>query len=142
MYVGARSRTRVSSSFNEEFEVKVGVHHATVLSPLLFVIVLEAVSCKFHVGCPWEMLRVDDLVILAETSGGLMTKMVVWKDGLESKGLKMNMGNTRVKISGRDLYTCAVCRKGVRKNSIFCSICSFQVHSKCSDISRRLVLRF
>ena len=40
MYVGARSIARVNSSFSEEFEVKVGVHRGSVLSPLLFIIVL------------------------------------------------------------------------------------------------------
>ena len=57
------------------------------------------------------------------------------------------MEKTRVMILGRDLHTlqtfdkypCAVCRKGVGKNSIFCSGCSFQVHKKCSDIRVRLV---
>ena len=51
--LGARNTTRVSSSFSEEFEAKVGVHQESVLSPLLFIIVLEALLCKFHVGCPW-----------------------------------------------------------------------------------------
>ena len=54
--------------------------------PLLFIIVLEALSCKFHVGRPWEMLYTDDLVILAETFEGLNTKIAVWKNGLEPKG--------------------------------------------------------
>ena len=49
--VGARSRTRVNSSFSEEFEVKVGVDQGSVLSPLLFIIVLEALSREFRVGC-------------------------------------------------------------------------------------------
>ena len=142
MHVGARSRTRVKSSFSEEFEVKVGVHQRSVLSPLLFIIVLEALSREFRVGCPWEMLYVDDLVILAETFEGLITKMAVWRNGLESKGLKTNMGKNNVMISGRDLHTlqtCAVYRKGVRKNSIFCSGCSFWVHKKCSNIPGRIV---
>ena len=51
------------------------------------------------------MRYADDLVILAETFEGLMTKIAVWKNGLESKGLKANMGKTRVMISGRDLHT-------------------------------------
>ena len=79
------------------------------------------------------MLYADDLVILAETFESLMTKMAVWKNGVELKGLKVNMGKTKVMISGRDLHTlqtsgkypCAVCRKSVGKNSIFCSGCSF-----------------
>ena len=133
MYVGARSRTRVNGSFSEEFEVKVGAHQRSVLNPLLFIIVLEGLSCKFRVGCLREMLYADDLVILAETFEDLMIKMAVWRYGIESKGLKVNMGKTKVMISGRDLhilqisdkYPCAVCRKGVGKNSIFCSGCSF-----------------
>ena len=71
------------------------------------------------------MFYADDLVILAEMFEGHMTKMAVWENDLESKGLKVNMGKTKVMISGRDLHTlqtsgkypCAVCMKGVRKNS-------------------------
>ena len=50
-------------------------------------------------------------------------------------------------ISSRDLHTlqtsgkypCAVCRKGARKNPIFCGGCSFWVHKKCSNIPGILV---
>ena len=51
------------------------MHQGSILSPLLFIIVLEAGA--FCVGSPWEMLYVDDLVILAETFEDLMIKMVV-----------------------------------------------------------------
>ena len=57
IYVGAKCGTRVSSSFSEEFDVKVEVHQgASVLSHLLFITVLETLSREFHVGCPWEIL--------------------------------------------------------------------------------------
>ena len=36
MYVGVRSRIHVNSTFIEEFEVKVAMHHGSVLGPLLF----------------------------------------------------------------------------------------------------------
>ena len=42
MYANARSRVLVGEGYSEEFEVKVGVHQGSVLSPLLFIIVLEA----------------------------------------------------------------------------------------------------
>ena len=42
MYNNARSWVRVGSEYSEEFEVGVGVHQGSVLSPLLFIIVLEA----------------------------------------------------------------------------------------------------
>ena len=44
MYSNSRSRVRVGEGYSEEFEVKVGVHQGSVLSPLLFIIVLEALS--------------------------------------------------------------------------------------------------
>ena len=42
MYANAQSR--VGDGYSEQFEVKVGVHQGSVLSPLLFIIVLEALS--------------------------------------------------------------------------------------------------
>ena len=52
MYANARSRVRVGEGFSKEFEVKVGVHQGSVLSPLLFIIVLEALSPEFRAGVP------------------------------------------------------------------------------------------
>ena len=52
MYSNARSRVRVGDSYREEFEVTVGVHQGSVLSLLLFIIVLEALSRHFRVGVP------------------------------------------------------------------------------------------
>ena len=48
-----------------EFGVRGGVHQGSVLSPLLFIIVLEALSREFRTGCPWELLYTDDLKISA-----------------------------------------------------------------------------
>ena len=42
----------VSEGYSEEFEVKVGVHQGSVLSPLLFIFVLEALSREFCSGVP------------------------------------------------------------------------------------------
>ena len=52
MYSNARSHVRVGEGYSEEFEVKVGVHQGSVLSPLLFIIVLEALSHQFRRGGP------------------------------------------------------------------------------------------
>ena len=67
MYANANSRVRVGGGLSENIEVKVGVHQGSVLSPLLFIMVLEALSREFHAGVPWEDLYADDLVIIAET---------------------------------------------------------------------------
>ena len=56
MYSNARSRVRVNGQYSEEFGVGVGVHQGSVLSPLLFILVLEALSREFRSGVPWELL--------------------------------------------------------------------------------------
>ena len=66
LYENARSRVRVNDTFSDEFEVKVRVHQGSVLSPLLFIKVLEALSLEFRSGCPWELFYADDLVLIAE----------------------------------------------------------------------------
>ena len=143
MYADARNRTHVSSAVREEFEVKVWVHHRSVLSPLLFIIVLEALSCKFCVGCPWEMLYADDLVILAETFEGLMTKMAVWKNCQESKGWNVNMGKPKVDISihckplENNFVQYAAKVSGRTQSSVV--EFRFGFTKKCSDIPGRLV---
>jgi len=43
------------------FEVKLGMHQGSALIPLLFVIVMEAISREFRVALPWELLYADDL---------------------------------------------------------------------------------
>ena len=42
IYANARSHVCIAEGCSEEFEVKVGVHQGFVLSPLLFIIMLEA----------------------------------------------------------------------------------------------------
>ena len=42
MYRNARSRVRTDGVFRDDFLVQVGLHQGSVLSPLLFIIVLEA----------------------------------------------------------------------------------------------------
>ena len=76
--------------------VKVGVHQGSVLSPLLFVIVLEALSREFREGLPMELLYADDLVLMAETEELLVEKMRRWKAGMEEKGLRVNRERLRL----------------------------------------------
>ena len=67
MYCEVKSKVRVDNCFSDSFNVNVGVHQGSVLSPLLFIIVLEALSHEFRTGCPWKLLYAGDLVIIAET---------------------------------------------------------------------------
>ena len=121
MYANARSRVSVNGQLSKEFEVKVSVYQGSVLSPLLFILVLEALSREFPTGVHWELLYADDLVIIANSLEDLITCFKALKDGMEKKRLKVNIPKIVFMIFGTGLddlkdsgtYPCLVCREGV-----------------------------
>jgi len=64
------------------FEVKAGMHQGSALCPLITVIVMEAISREFRVVLTWELLYVDNLVVIAETEE---ERLNVWKENVESE---------------------------------------------------------
>jgi len=71
------------------------MHQGLALSPLLFVIVITAISREFMVALPWELLYADDLAVIAETEEELIERLNEWKDNVESKGMRVNMNKTK-----------------------------------------------
>jgi len=131
MYTSAKTVVRTVYGNSKGFEVKVGMHQGSALRPLLFVIVMEALSREFRVALPWELLYADDLAVIAETEEELIKRLNEWKDNVESKGIKVNMNKTKVMISGERQkvrqkavrWPCWVCSKSVGSNSIQCNSC-------------------
>ena len=56
---------RTDAGLEESFEVKVGLYKGLVLSPLLFVAVMDVVSINARSGLPSELWYADDLVFMA-----------------------------------------------------------------------------
>ena len=71
---------------------------------------------------------------------------MIWKKGMEDKGLRVNMGKTKIMVSGPQMdslretgkHPCAICLSGTGQNSIYCSGCAKWVHKKCSNIKGSL----
>ena len=76
LYEGAKTRVRIGLELSEEFEVKVGVHQGSVLSPLVFVIMVNVVMKNVRNGLMSEMLYADDLVMMYEAIKGLREKFL------------------------------------------------------------------
>jgi hypothetical protein len=146
LYSGASTCVKLSGCETEEFEVRVGVHQGSVLSPLLFTIVLDELSKSFREGLPWELLYADDLALIAESEEKLLVKIQAWKNRMEEKGLRVNAAKTKVlrcrvrngmvKDSGK--WPCGVCKKGVGRNSILCRVCGKWIHKRCSGVAGKL----
>ena len=65
IYSNSRGQVKINNEFSEEFLIEVGVHQGSVLSPLLFIIVLEALTREMRTGFPEELLYADDLLLMA-----------------------------------------------------------------------------
>ena len=59
--------------------MNLGVHQGSVLTSLLFIMVFEALSLEFRIGCPWELLYADYLVIIVESVEELYCKSASWE---------------------------------------------------------------
>ena len=70
MYKNVRSCVRVCKGLSDEFEVKFGVHQGSVLSPLLFIIVLDALSR--------EIRRFQPIWNRASLSAFTRKRMMLW----------------------------------------------------------------
>lgn len=143
LYKGVKTRVRVGSELSEEFEVKVGVHQGSVLSPLVFAIVVDVVTESVREGLMSDMLYADDLVLMSESMEGLREKFWKWKDAFESKGLKVNLGKTKVVVSGAEgevsvskVDPCGICGKKVMANSVLCGKCGKWIHGRCAKVRR------
>ena len=76
------------------------MHQGSALSPLLFVIVMEAISREFRAALPWELLYADDLDVIAENEEDLIKRLNEWKNNVENRVMRVNMNKTKVMISG------------------------------------------
>jgi len=146
MYVGAQTVVRTTEGDSKALNVKVGLHQGSVLSPLLFVILMEMISRELRAGLPLELLYADDLILMAESEESLCDKIVKWKSGFEAKRLKMNTGNTKVmfscsmkdKVEEKGKWHSGVCKKGVGNNLTLCHSCKKWIHKRCSGVKGSL----
>ena len=73
MALHAETRTRVKTvaGVSKDFDIGVGVHQGSILSPLLFIVVMDEVTKEVRNGVSWELGYADNLVLTAESEHAL-----------------------------------------------------------------------
>ena len=102
---------------SEEFEVKIGLRQGSVLSPLLFIAVLDITSRKTVVkDAMKKLLYADDLALVTNGKQELHETMEEWNGLFIKHRLKLNLEKTEVLHIGHQTEELDIELEGKRLN--------------------------
>src|SRR2546425_64811 len=86
-------------------------------------------------------------VLLAQSRIELERRITEWIARLKEKGLRVNMGKTKVmnckmgieQVENSGKFPCEICRKWVGVHSICCTFCKKWIYKRCSGVVGSLV---
>ena len=94
MYKGATTQVRSVVGTTEQFEVKVGLHQGSTLSPYIFDLLMDVIVADIKDQVPWSVLFADDVVLVTRTREEAERKLEMWRRALEDRGLKISRTKT------------------------------------------------
>ena len=143
LYEGATTRVNVDPELSEEFEIIVGMHQGSVLSPFCVALVVDVVIEITREGALSELLYANNLVLMSEIILGLSGMFLEWKEAFESISFEVNLGMTKVMVSSgitlvglskSNVDPCGVCCMRVMANSVLCEQCGMWIHGRCAGV--------
>ncbi|VDP54188.1 unnamed protein product [Heligmosomoides polygyrus] len=119
LYSCPKSRVQAAAGTSMEFPISVGVHQGSVLSSLLFVVVMDAITRDLRKPVPCTLLYADEVMLSCEDKDDLERQVQAWCDRLVMFGLRLNAKKTEylttdvnefgsIKISGAELARTSV----------------------------------
>lgn len=107
LYQDAPNRARFKGIASEEFHIQRGVRQGCVLSPLLFLLVLDSVmvqtNSEAREGIQWHLNKrlhdldyADDICLMSHSIGGIQEKINRLNYNSEKVGLKINLRKTKI----------------------------------------------
>ena len=101
------------------------VHYGSVLSPLIFIIMLESLPCVLRSGAPLEDICADNLVINYWIAGGTCQEALdIEKKTRRRRGwgwMHMICSTCLDLLQSSARFLCEVCHTGVGNNRIYCT---------------------
>ena len=79
MYKDSKTLVRCAAGDTDEFEVTVGLHQGSALSPFLFALIMDCMTREVQREAPWDMLFADDVVICSETMEEVKQRLELWR---------------------------------------------------------------
>ena len=76
------------------FNVQVGLHQGSAMSPFLFALVLDRWTDNVRQESPWNLMYADDIVICEKTREQLEISLENWRQAIERRGIKISRCKT------------------------------------------------
>ena len=94
MYKDSKTLVRCAAGDTDEFEVTVGLHQGSALSPFLFAVVMDCMTREVQREAPWDMLFADDVVVCSETKEEVEQRLEMWREAMEVRGMRVSRQKT------------------------------------------------
>ena len=85
---------------SKHFEVGIGLHQGSALSPFLFIMLIDTLSQDVRTELQWELLNANDLGIIDITSTDTKHRMESWQNVFTDNGLKINVQKQNLRQQG------------------------------------------
>ena len=92
LYQSPKSEVKVAGVLTEKFPIGDGVHQGSVMSPILFIILIKEAKKEYRNVDTWELLCADDLMIRAESKDEVIENFKKWQDGMTYRGQNIDVG--------------------------------------------------
>ncbi|EYB85538.1 hypothetical protein Y032_0296g1688 [Ancylostoma ceylanicum] len=120
LYADPSSRVQAAAGTSAEFRISVGVHQGSALSPLLFILVMDAITRDLQRPAPWNLLYADDVMLASEQKEDLQWLTQAWSERLARFGLRLNVKKTEYMTTNFDeLSTIQVDGNDLRRTDYF-----------------------
>ena len=94
-YKVCKTAFSVDGELSSSFSLKAGVHQKSVLTLILFIMVVDVLTEDVRDGSLMELLDTGGLVLCEESLNEVMEKYRRWKNEVEGKCLRMNQDKTQ-----------------------------------------------
>ena len=95
MYRGCQTQVRSAAGESGSFNVDVGLHQGSALSPYLFLILMDVLTEGVKKEVPESMMFADDIVLCGGREVDMTEYLDTWRKSLEERGMRVSRPKTQ-----------------------------------------------